>query len=225
MLMSELVKEDKEEADAMSTSGTGSIRLDDLLMGQTGRVADIDIGIGNKLSRHSIAQQQQQQQHHNQQQRIGDVKLSAETIRILSSLSVNTLSLPQRFDLLYNDASMLKAAAVQGALHKTNLRFLAWMIFLECVPMERARWCDAIAQNRRVYERVKRQLCCDPQRVECNGLDNNDNKSSSGTTRADHPLSQSKTVFIRLFVCRLNFSFTSLFFILLLNNNQQQQQQ
>jgi hypothetical protein len=196
MLTSDFVKEEAAASDVMSASGSG-LRLDDLLLlAKTGQ--------DNIDKKHSIASHHHHHHHHQQtqhnHQRIGDVKLSVETMRILSSLNVEKLSLPQRFELLYNDASMLKAAAVQGALHNTKLRFLAWMIFLECVPMERAKWRNAIEQNRRVYERVKHELCCDPHhstKIDQNNQQNNDDdneESHSSQTKADHPLSQSKTV-------------------------------
>ncbi len=111
-------------------------------------------------------------------------RLTAETLRIFSSINIENLSFTSKFDLLFNDLSMLKATAVQGLLGDTNFRFLSWMIFLECVPMEKNSWLDVIGQNRLDYERIKKELACDPQLVK---------NSSEWAVNFDHPLSQDET--------------------------------
>ncbi len=108
-------------------------------------------------------------------------RLTAETLRIFSSINIENLSFSSKFDLLFNDLSMLKATAVQGLLGDTNLRFLAWMIFLECVPMEKHLWLDVIGQNRLDYEATRKELACDPH--------SNGQSAQAG----DHPLSQDET--------------------------------
>lgn len=106
--------------------------------------------------------------------------LTAETLKILSSISIENLSLNSQFDLLFNDLSMLKASAVQGLLGITNFRFLAWMIFLECLPIDKSKWIETINQNRKKYEDIRNELCCDPRKMCLNNKD-------------DHPLSQNKS--------------------------------
>ena len=81
--------------------------------------------------------------------------------------------------------SMLRATAVQGLLGDTNFRFLAWMIFLECVPMDKQWWCVAIEENRHDYDRIKCGLSCDPQKKANIGDDGN---------VLDHPLAQDEGV-------------------------------
>lgn len=95
-----------------------------------------------------------------------------------------TTGFDSKFDLLFNDLSMLKATAVQGLLGDTNFRFLAWMIFLECIPMEKISWLDSINGNRSHFEKIKKELSCDPRSL------NEDIK--------DHPLSQEKSVNLKL---------------------------
>jgi hypothetical protein len=105
-------------------------------------------------------------------------RLSSETIRVLSDIEINKLS----FDLLFNDISTLKASAVLGLLGKTSFRCLAWMIFLECIPTDKTKWIDSINHNRNVFEKIKREICCDPHD---NNYKMDDNK--------DHPLCQDDT--------------------------------
>lgn len=85
--------------------------------------------------------------------------------------------------MLFNDLSMLKATAVQGLLGDTNFRFLAWMIFLECIPMEKVSWLESINENRLRFEKIKNDLSCDPHASI---------EDTSGIL--DHPLSQEKRV-------------------------------
>ena len=109
--------------------------------------------------------------------------LSAESLKIFSAMNIENLAFNSKFDLLFNDLSMLKATAVQGLLGNTNFRFLSWMIFLECIPMEKSSWANSIQTNRTFYSQIKHDLECDPH---CSGavLDE----------KFDHPLSQHKTV-------------------------------
>ena len=131
--------------------------------------------------------------------------LTAETLRVFSSINVETLGtsplliliklkfsaknfglgFDSRFDLLFNDISMLKATAVQGLLGNTNFRFLAWKIFLECIPMDRNLWIASVKQNRLDYEKVKEEFSCDPRKAK---------KNSNSSDNIDHPLSQDETV-------------------------------
>ena len=119
-------------------------------------------------------------------------QLTAETLRILSKIDIENLSFSSQFDLLFNDLLMLKASAVQGFLKLTNFRFLAWMIFLECIPMEKEKWIESIKKNRDFYEQIKEDICCDPHKAQ-NSSKNNDNESFVEDHRSDHPLSQEKS--------------------------------
>ncbi len=110
-------------------------------------------------------------------------RLSADTIRVLSDIEINKLS----FDLLFNDISTLKASAVLGLLGKTNFRCLAWMIFLECIPTDKTKWIDSINHNRNVFEKIKKEICCDPHD---DGYILNKSKDDR---EFDHPLSQDDT--------------------------------
>lgn len=112
----------------------------------------------------------------------GTQTLTAETLRILSKININDLSLNSKFDLLFNDLGMLKASAVQGYLSETNFRFLAWMIFLECIPMEKNRWIAALNHNREVYRIIREDFTCDPHK--------SSNKSLIQDGSIDHPLSK-----------------------------------
>ncbi len=78
---------------------------------------------------------------------------------------------------------MLKASAVQGCLDGTNLRSLAWMIFLECIPLDKSNWCSSVQSNRIKYDNLKGKTFCDP-RVQTN------------QDILDHPLAQNKEVCI-----------------------------
>ena len=93
-----------------------------------------------------------------------------------------------KVDLLFNDLSMLKATAVQGLLGNTNFRFLAWMIFLECIPMDKNLWLEAINENRSDYEKIKDNLSCNPHK----SVDQTDSSDNQGFI--DHPLSQDENV-------------------------------
>lgn len=132
--------------------------------------------------------------------------LTAETLKVFSSINIETLGICRRFfcfeslleliqkrlmiedfnsrfDLLFNDMSMLKATAVQGLLGDTNnFRFLAWMIFLECIPMDRNTWMASVDQNRAEYETIKESFSCNPR------------QASKESHDFDHPLSQDETV-------------------------------
>ncbi len=81
------------------------------------------------------------------------------------------------FEMLFGNLSSLKSAAIHGQLENTNMRFLAWMIFLECIPINRVEWIDAINRNRLDYERIKNEICLDPH-------------LNLGNNCFDHPLSQ-----------------------------------
>lgn len=105
--------------------------------------------------------------------------LTAETLRVLSRIDVDSLPVDQQFELLFNDLSMLKASAVQGSLASTNFRCIAWMIFLECLPIEKSEWLQIISANRAAYAQIKTELLCDPHRTQ---------------DPSDHPLSQSQQV-------------------------------
>lgn len=108
-------------------------------------------------------------------------QLTAETIRILSEINVDNLSFESKLDLLFNDLGMLKASAVQGCLADTNLRCLAWMIFLECIPIDKSKWVESIKLNRFKYEKLKNDYYCDP-------------RNQQNACQSDHPLSQSGEV-------------------------------
>lgn len=108
-----------------------------------------------------------------------NVKLTSDTFKVLSKVNIDELSFKSKFELLFNDISMLKASAVQGTLAKTNFRFLAWMIFLDCLPMEKSKWIESLNQQRASYEKIKLEICCDPhQNMQTNELN------------FEHPLSQ-----------------------------------
>lgn len=109
--------------------------------------------------------------------------LTAETLRIFSSIDLDNLDFNSKFNLLFNDLSMMKATAVQGLLGNTNFRFLAWMIFLECIPMEKIEWIESVKQNRLHYENIRKEFSCDPHKVK-------DNFDKNGIY--DHPLSQNE---------------------------------
>ena len=126
--------------------------------------------------------------------------LSAETLRILSKLNIENLSFNSQFDLLFNDLSMLKASAVQGLLKLTNFRFLAWMVFLECIPMEKEKWKDSINKNRKFYEQIREDICCDPHKAKTTTATDQNGNSSKQNEKSfledysdDHPLSQEKS--------------------------------
>lgn len=108
-----------------------------------------------------------------------NVKLTSDTVKVLSKVNIDELSFKSKFELLFNDISMLKASAVQGILAKTNFRFLAWMIFLDCLPMEKSKWTEGLNQHRKTYEKIKLEICCDPHNL----MQNNE-------LNIDHPLSQ-----------------------------------
>jgi hypothetical protein len=114
-----------------------------------------------------------------------NLSLTAETLKIFSSVNIENLEFNSKFDLLFNDLSMLKATAVQGLLGNTNFRFLAWMIFLECIPMEKTFWISSIQNNRLSYEKIKIDLTCEPRKQKNLSADPNE---------IDHPLSQQNTV-------------------------------
>ena len=125
--------------------------------------------------------------------------LTAETLRILSKLKIENLSFNSQFDLLFNDLSMLKASAVQGLLKITNFRFLAWMIFLECIPMAKEKWVESIHKNREFYEQIRGDICCDPHKRKpatndeaTDTASNMNDTSFLGDYGDDHPLSQEK---------------------------------
>ena len=107
------------------------------------------------------------------------MSLTAETLRVLSTVDVESLTTDRQFELLFNDISMLKASAVQGSLATTNFRSLAWMIFLECLPMDKSEWLRVATDNRVAYDQMKAKLLCDPRRIQ---------------DPSDHPLSQSNQV-------------------------------
>jgi hypothetical protein len=113
------------------------------------------------------------------------VPLTAETLKILSEINIDNLNFNSKVDLLFNDLGMLKASAVQGCLDGTNLRFLAWMIFLECIPIDKQFWIEKIQDNRARYEKIKNNLYSDPR----NNINNN-SSSSSSSLLVDHPFSQ-----------------------------------
>ena len=121
--------------------------------------------------------------------------LSAESLKIFSKINIDNLAFNSKFDLLFNDLSMLKATAVQGLLGNTNFRFLSWMIFLECIPMEKSSWTNSIQKNRTFYNQIKSDLACDPH---CS--------SAVLDEKFDHPLSQHKTVIYYLFTLIAQFN-------------------
>lgn len=108
-----------------------------------------------------------------------NIKLTSDTFKVLSKVNIDELSFKSKFELLFNDISMLKASAVQGILAKTNFRFLAWMIFLDCLPMEKSKWIECLSQQRASYEKIKLEICCDPHRI-----------ADTSEFNFDHPLSQ-----------------------------------
>jgi hypothetical protein len=119
-------------------------------------------------------------------------QLTAETLRILSKINLENLSFNSQFDLLFNDLSMLKASAVQGLLKLTNFRFLAWMIFLECLPMEKDKWVESISKNREFFATIREEICCDPHKSK-SYTKNETNDSFLDDLSNDHPLSQEKS--------------------------------
>jgi hypothetical protein len=119
-------------------------------------------------------------------------QLTAETLRILSKINIENLSLTSQFDFLFNDVTMLKASAVQGLLKFTNFRFLAWMIFLECIPMEKEKWIESIKANRDFFARIREEICCDPHNAKPYKV-NETNDSFLDDPSNDHPLSQEKS--------------------------------
>lgn len=128
--------------------------------------------------------------------------LTAETLKILSSTNVDNLTLKSRFELLFNDLSMLQSCAVQGLLAKTSFRFLAWMIFLECIPFEKSEWLQCFKTNRTTFENIRSDVLCDPRNgcagnVSSNGQINHDNQQMDASrldtsVNDDHPLSHEK---------------------------------
>ena len=96
-----------------------------------------------------------------------------------SSFSDAGYDIDTAFNHLFYDLSVLKIAAVQGQLESTNLRFLAWMIFLECLPPDKSKWQEIISNHRNVYEEIKEKACCDPHKI----------KAEQSTECTDHPLS------------------------------------
>ncbi|RNA28356.1 TBC1 domain family member 5-like isoform X2 [Brachionus plicatilis] len=108
-----------------------------------------------------------------------NVKLTSDTFKVLSKVNIDELSFKSKFELLFNDISMLKASAVQGILAKTNFRFLAWMIFLDCLPMDKSKWTESLNQHRQTYDKIKKEICCDPHK-----------KNQTNELNFDHPLSQ-----------------------------------
>jgi TBC1 domain family protein 5 len=119
--------------------------------------------------------------------------LTAETLRILSKINIENLSSNSKFDLLFNDVSMLKASAVQGLLKTTNFRFLAWMIFLECIPMSKDKWAESIKKNRDFFNTIREEICCDPHVVTATSSNANADTSFLDDLSSDHPLSQEKS--------------------------------
>lgn len=90
-------------------------------------------------------------------------KISAETLRVLSSANLNNLDFNTRFELIFNDLAMLKSSAVQGILGKNYLRALAWMVFLDCLPFDKSTWTESISTSRREFESVREQVFRDPR--------------------------------------------------------------
>ena len=122
--------------------------------------------------------------------------LTPETFSILSRANIESLSFNDKFELLFNDLSMLRASAIRGQLSNTNMRCLAWMIFLGCLPMKRSEWLKELSHKRHVYDRIKEEICCDPHAAP-------KRKSSDAgqeviqeqeQSTADHPLSQTDQV-------------------------------
>lgn len=95
--------------------------------------------------------------------RAARTKISAETLRVLSSANLNDLDFKSRFELLFNDLAMLKSSAVQDILSKSCLRIIAWMVFLECLPFDKSKWCERISSNRKEYEALKIEIFRDPR--------------------------------------------------------------
>ena len=125
--------------------------------------------------------------------------LTAETFSILSRANIDSLSFNDKFELLFNDLSMLRASAIRGQLSNTNMRCLAWMIFLGCLPMRRSEWLKELQHKRHVYDRIKEEICCDPHAAPKKkvGDDNQDQQEVNEKDNAqpsDHPLSQTDQV-------------------------------
>lgn len=114
----------------------------------------------------------------NQTQTTNEEKLNAESLKILCSVNISSLDFKNSFELLFNDMAMLKSSAVQGLLSKSNLRVISWMIFLECIPFDKSKWTESLLSNRRMYENIRSDVCCDPRK--------------QSDTTIDHPLSQQK---------------------------------
>jgi hypothetical protein len=113
-------------------------------------------------------------------------KLTAETLKILSAINIDNLDFKRRFDLLFSDITMLKASAVQGMLANSYFRFMAWMIFLECVPFDKSKWLVCVNRNRKMYENIRDDVCCDPRDSNASLLQQQHQQAF------DHPLSQNK---------------------------------
>ena len=114
--------------------------------------------------------------------------LSAETFQILSAVIIETIPFDIQFELLFNDLSMLRAAAIKGLLGQTRLRCLGWMIFLGYLPMDKTLWQQELFHKRAIYEKIRREMCCDPHQAPKYGQRN----------FFDHPLSQDTEVFLHL---------------------------
>ena len=125
--------------------------------------------------------------------------LTAETFSVLSRANIDKLSFNDKFELLFNDLSMLRASAIRGQLSNTNMRCLAWMIFLGCLPMRRSEWLKELTHKRHVYERIKEEICCDPHAAPKRNSDAGlEHAAAVGQQEqpctADHPLSQTDQV-------------------------------
>lgn len=92
-------------------------------------------------------------------------------------ISSKESKLDNLFNVLFSDLNGLKMAASLGQLENTNLRTMAWMVLMECLPIDTDKWPATIDQNRAVYTQLKKEICCDPH------------QSSSHVM--DHPLSES----------------------------------
>ena len=103
--------------------------------------------------------------------------LSAESLKILCSVNMKDLDFKSRFELLFNDISMLKYSAVHGLLKDSYLRVISWMIFLECIPFEKSEWIEKINLNRFLFEKYVTNIYIEPR---------------SQFNYFDHPLSQEK---------------------------------
>lgn len=90
-------------------------------------------------------------------------KISAETLRVLSSANLNNLDFNTRFELIFNDLAMLKSSAVQGILGKNYLRAVAWMVFLDCLPFDKSTWTESISRSRGEFESLRELVFRDPR--------------------------------------------------------------